>query len=91
MELMVAVINNFGDFYSGELYFHEFKKGGPILHLPCLNESDYLTSIIGVDIRMGFVHVQGLEEGLILQFIDERTKNGNYGHLQDFIVCIKPV
>lgn len=47
MEFMVAVINNFGGFYSRELYFHELKKVGAILHLPCVNESDYLTSIHG--------------------------------------------
>lgn len=90
MEFMVAVINNFGGFYSRELYFHELKKAGAILHLPCVNESDNLTSINGSDVHMGFIHIQGLEEALILQLTDERTKNGNYHHLQDFIERVKP-
>jgi len=90
MEFMVAVINNFGGFYSRELYFHELKKAGATLHLPCVNESNYLTSISGTDVCMGFVHVQGLEEALILQLMDERTKNGNYQNLQDVIERIKP-
>jgi DNA polymerase-3 subunit alpha len=77
-------------FYSRELYFHELKKTGATLHLPCVNESDYLTSIHGSNVHIGFIHVQGLEEALILQLIDERTKNGNYQHLQDFIERIKP-
>jgi DNA polymerase III alpha subunit len=39
---------------------------------------------------MGFIHVQGLEKALILQLIEERTKNGIYQHLQDFIERVKP-
>jgi DNA polymerase-3 subunit alpha len=90
MEFMVAVINNFGGFYSRELYFHELKKTGATLHLPCVNESDYLTSINGSDVHMAFIHVQVLEVALILGLMDERTKNGNYAHLQDFIERISP-
>ena len=44
MEFMVAVINNFGGFYSRELYFHELKKTGALIHAPCVNESNNLTS-----------------------------------------------
>jgi DNA polymerase-3 subunit alpha len=90
MEFMVAVINNFGGFYSRELYFHELKKTGAVIHLPCVNQSQYLTSISGADVYMGFIHVQGLEEALVLQIIDERNRHGNYQHLQDFIECVKP-
>ena len=32
---------------------------------------------------------RGLEEALMLQLMEERNKNGNYQHLQDFIECIK--
>jgi DNA polymerase III alpha subunit len=39
---------------------------------------------------MGFIHVQGLGKALILQLIEERTKNGIYQHLQDFIERVKP-
>jgi len=90
MEFMVAVINNFGGFYSRELYFHELKKTGVVLHLPCLKESEYLTSIHVSDVHIGFIHVQGLEEGLISGIMEERNKNGNYLNLQDFIQRIKP-
>ncbi len=47
MEFMVAVINNFGGFYSRELYFHELKKTGAVVHAPCVNQSNYLTCIKG--------------------------------------------
>ncbi|HRI20246.1 MAG TPA: PHP domain-containing protein, partial [Panacibacter sp.] len=90
MEFMVAVINNFGGFYSRELYFHELKRTGAVIHLPCVNQSSNLTSIHGIDVYMGFIHVQGLEETLITNIIEERNRNGNYMHLQDFIERITP-
>jgi DNA polymerase III alpha subunit len=90
LEFMVAVINNFGGFYSRELYFTELKKAGGTLHLPCVNSGEHLTSIHGTEITIGFIHIQGLEEKLTLQLIDERKRNGPYKHLQDFIERIKP-
>lgn len=90
MEFIVAVINNFGGFYSRELYFHELKKTGAIIHAPCVNESNNLTSIRGSIVYMSFIHVQGLEEALIAKIIEERNRNGNYLHLQDFIERTRP-
>ncbi len=90
VEFMVAVINNFGGFYGRELYFHELKKTGAVLHPPCVNQSNYLTSISGNDVHMGFVHIEGLEEQLCRQVINEREINGVYLHLQDFIERIRP-
>ena len=90
MEFMVAVINNFGGFYSRELYFHELKKTGAKIHLPCVNTSNYYTSIKGIDVSMGFIHIEGLRQELANQIIDERNKNGPYLHLQDFIERLNP-
>jgi DNA polymerase-3 subunit alpha len=90
MEFMVAVINNFGGFYSRELYFHELKKTGAIIHLPCVNRSEMLTGITGKDVWMGFIHVQGLEESLVMLLLDERTRGGNFLHLQDFVERTRP-
>ncbi|MEP6616831.1 MAG: DNA polymerase III subunit alpha, partial [Ginsengibacter sp.] len=90
LEFMVAVINNFGGFYSRELYFHELKKTGALLHLPCVNKSAQLTSVEGNDVYIGFVHIQGLEEKLAMQIIVERYRVGKYLHLQDFIERICP-
>lgn len=90
MEFMVAVINNFGGFYTRELYFHELKRTGANLLLPCVNNSDHLTIIKGTDVHMGFIHVQGLEDDFTILFLTERFKNGNYIHLQDFIERVKP-
>jgi DNA polymerase III alpha subunit len=82
---MVAVINNFGGFYSRELYFMELRKTGAVIHLPCVNNSEYYTGISGDDVYMGFIHVKSLEQKLAEVIIQERKKYGDYLHLQDFI------
>lgn len=49
-EFMVAVINNFGGFYSTELYFFELLKSGGNLQAPCVNNSNEYTSIKGDEV-----------------------------------------
>ena len=44
-EFMVAVINNFGGFYSRELYFLELLKTGGDIKPLCINNSDEYTNI----------------------------------------------
>ncbi|HEY0749581.1 MAG TPA: DNA polymerase III subunit alpha, partial [Chitinophagaceae bacterium] len=90
MEFMVAVINNFGGFYSRELYFHELKKTGAQVQLPCVNTSLYYTSIKGTEVYMGFVHIKDLEASLANCIIEERNRKGPFLHLQDFIERINP-
>ncbi|HVK98009.1 MAG TPA: hypothetical protein VM368_09330, partial [Flavisolibacter sp.] len=89
-EFMVAVINNFGGFYSRELYFNELKKTGAAIHLPCVNTGDYYTSIKDNDVTIGFIHVMGLESAIAQQLIDERIQHGPFLHLQDFIERARP-
>jgi len=88
-EFMVAVINNFGGFYSTELYFHELKRTGAKIHLPCINLSEMLTRIEGDDVYMGFIHIQGLENTLLEKILEIR-KVGDYRHMQDFIERVEP-
>lgn len=85
MEFMVGVLNNFGGFYSQELYFLELRKTGATIHLPCVNNSDYLTNIHGTDVYVGFVHLKGLERQMIETILLERSLHGPFEHLQDFI------
>ena len=85
MEFMVGVINNFGGYYHTSLYFYELMKTGARIHLPCVNASEYLTSIRGTDVHTGFIHIKELEKILAEKIIEERSRNGNYAHLQDFI------
>jgi DNA polymerase-3 subunit alpha len=84
-EFMVAVINNFGGFYSRELYFYELQKTGATIYPPCVNNSEWLTNISGNDVYTGFIHIKSLEESFALALIEERKKNGPYLHLQDLI------
>jgi error-prone DNA polymerase len=84
-EFMVAVLNNYGGFYSRWLYVHELKKTGAVVHLPCVNHSQLPVSIKGNDAYLGFIGIQGLE-GKIMEFIaQERQDNGNYADLEDFV------
>jgi DNA-directed DNA polymerase III PolC len=85
IEFMVAVINNFGGFYSRELYFHELKKTGAKIHAPCLNNSNYYTSVSGKEVTMGLIHIDGLEKNLADHLISNRISEGKYRNLQDFI------
>ena len=85
LEFMVAVINNFGGFYSRELYFLELLKTGGLIKAPCVNKSDRYTNIKGDEVYTGFIHMKGLQDKLIETILEERKANGPYLHLQDFI------
>lgn len=85
MEFMVAVINNFGGFYSTELYFNELRKTGATIKAPCINNSDKLTNIKGETVYVGFGHIQSISDEVIEKIITIRAFNGPYIHLQDFI------
>jgi len=85
MEFAVAVINNFGGFYSRELYFYELMKAGANVHRPCVNNSDHYTNIRGEDSYVGFVHVKGLEQGTVERILRERLCGGAYISVGDFV------
>lgn len=84
-EFMVAVINNFGGFYSTELYFLEFVKTGGKINGPCINNSKEYTIIDGDEVYVGFTHIKGLQKKLLNEILQERKVNGPFLHLQDFI------
>lgn len=86
MEFMVAVINNFGGFYNTELYFHELKRAGAMVHAPCVNHSDQLTNICGNMVYVGLIHIQGMEDKLMETILAERAVHGVYTSLHDFMV-----
>jgi DNA polymerase-3 subunit alpha len=84
-EFMVAVINNFGGFYSRELYFMELLKSGAVINAPCVNNSDVYTNIKDGEVYVGFIHIKRLQSKLVETIIEERNLKGAYVHLQDFI------
>jgi error-prone DNA polymerase len=86
LEFIVAVINNFGGFYRTWVYMYEAKKLGANVNLPCINNSDNLTTLSDKDVFMGFIHVKGLQKTIIAKLISEREIRGPYVDLETFVL-----
>lgn len=61
---------------------------GAKIHLPCVNRSDYLTTLNGRTIFMGFVHLQGIEQRFVEYFVAERKARGPFKSLEDFVARV---
>ncbi|MFV5703080.1 DNA polymerase III subunit alpha [Flavobacterium sp. XS2P12] len=85
IEFMVAVINNQGGFYRTEVYVHEAKMSGATIQNPCVNKSDYETTLYGIDVYLGFMHLEGLESKVTHFIVKEREEQGEFKSLEDFI------
>lgn len=84
LEFMVAVINNFGGFYNTKVYVNEARRLGANILLPCVNKSNYTTTLYGSDVFLGFVHIKSLQQNLAENIEKERTANGDYTSLENF-------
>lgn len=89
LEFITAVINNFGGFYHTWVYFNEARRQGANIRLPCINHSTYQTRIIGKDIYIGFVHIANLEYKIGQEIEAERSGNGDFKDLEDFVKRIE--
>ncbi|WDF66945.1 DNA polymerase III subunit alpha [Sphingobacterium oryzagri] len=89
IEFMVAVINNQGGFYRTEVYVHEARMSGANILTPCINKSEYETTVYGQDIYLGFMLLQSLEAKIGTLIPEERKKNGDYKTLEDFVCRIQ--
>lgn len=85
VEFMTAVINNQGGFYRTEVYVHEARMSGGTIHNPCVNKSEYQTTLYGTDIYLGFMHIQSLESKIAHLIEENRNKKGDFNSLEDFI------
>jgi DNA polymerase-3 subunit alpha len=85
LEFYTAVINNFGGFYNTEFYVHQARMHGADLQAPCVNHSEWQTTIYGKTIYLGFVHLKSLEERLGQVIAIEREVAGEFKDLIDFI------
>nr|WP_315200612.1 DNA polymerase III subunit alpha [uncultured Flavobacterium sp.] len=88
IEFMVAVINNQGGFYRTEVYVHEARMAGAVIHNPCVNKSEYETTLYGVDVYLGLMHLQSLESKMAHFIVSDRSKNEDFQSLEDFIYRI---
>ncbi|MBP4142011.1 DNA polymerase III subunit alpha [Flavobacterium sp. P4023] len=89
IEFMVAVINNQGGFYRTEVYVHEARMAGATIHNPCVNKSEFTTTLYGDSIYLGFMHLQGLPEKLANAILKERELHGDYVSMEDFCNRVK--
>ncbi len=85
IEFMVAVIINEGGFYRTEVYVHEAKMAGATIQNPCVNTSEYFTTLRGKNVFLGFRQLQGLQESIGKQIVLEREQNGFFQSLEDFL------
>ena len=85
LEYMVAVLNNGGGFYRSEFYIHEARMLGAIIHGPCMNKSDAGNRIYGKALYLGFMYLKELEVRVVDRILKERTLNGAYLSLEDFL------
>ncbi|MDX2414020.1 MAG: hypothetical protein QNK33_02405, partial [Bacteroidales bacterium] len=90
LEFIVAVINNFGGFYRTWVYVHEGRRYGADIQQPCINNSNYTTSIIGSTIYLGFIHIQSLESSISSNIHLLREREGKFADLRDFVTKLKP-
>ena len=85
IEFMTAVINNQGGFYRTEVYVHEARMSGGTVHNPCVNKSEYQTTLYGTDIYLGFMHIQSLESKIAHLIEEDRNRKGDFSSLENFI------
>ncbi len=85
IEFMVSAINNGGGFYRTEVYIHEAKMSGATIHNPCVNLSEFQTTVYGTDIYLGLMHIEKLERRLAELIPQDRKVNGDYMSLENFV------
>ncbi len=90
LEFMVAVINNFGGFYRTWVYVHEARRFGAVIQLPCVNKSNYKTTIYDTDIYIGFIHIMSIEYKLAQSIEEIRSDDGPFANLNDFVTRVNP-
>ena len=81
----MAAINNFGGFYRTEVYIHEARMAGGVIHNPCVNHSQALTDVEGKDVWLGFIHLKGLASEIRHAVPTNRSQRGPFQSLEDFI------
>lgn len=85
IEFMVSAINNGGGFYRTEVYVHEAKMSGATILNPCVNLSEYQTTVYEKDVYLGLMHIEKLESKIAVLIPEERKNNGDYISLENFV------
>ncbi|ROI09213.1 DNA polymerase III subunit alpha [Chryseobacterium sp. H3056] len=85
IEFMVAAINNGGGFYRTEVYVHECRMAGGKIQNPCINRSLVETTVYGEEVFLGLMHIEKLESRMAQHICSERSTNGDFTSLENFI------
>jgi len=85
LEYMVATINNYGGFYRTELYVNEARLHGGMIHPPCVNKSEFETTLYGNEIYLGFHLLLSFETNTAEKILSERNQKGPFKTFNDFI------
>jgi len=85
IEFMVSAINNGGGFYRTEVYVHEARMSGAAILNPCVNLSEYQTTVYGTDVYLGLMHIEKLESKIAVLIPEEKKNNGDYTSLENFV------
>ncbi len=89
-EFMAAVISNQGGFYSTFAYLSEARRMGLTVLPPDINESEWVYQGSGTILRLGFMHVKGIQRGFIDHIVKERDQHGLFRSFQDFLTRLQP-
>ena len=89
LEFLVATVNNYGGFFSTELYVLEAKRLGANIESICVNKSLVETTIYGTTIFIGFHLLNSLESKTARAIEKERLCNGEFVDFQDFVNRVK--
>lgn len=84
LEFLVATINNYGGFYSTELYVLEAKRLGAKIESICVNNSRYQTTIQDKTIYLGYHLLASFETKTAKKIVNARENEGKFEDFDDF-------
>lgn len=70
------------------MYVNEVKTADATICLPCINSSEWNTTIIGTNIYLGFEGLQILEGKLANIIPQQQESGGNYTGIENFVLRI---
>lgn len=89
-EFMASVVSNQGGFYSTFAYLSEARRMGLAILPPDINAGEWAYQGRARNIRVGLMQINGLREDLVTHLIAQRTSQGPFRSLQDFLNRIQP-
>jgi error-prone DNA polymerase len=89
-EFLAAVMSNEGGFYSLYAYVSEARRMGLTVLPPDLNASGWASTGSDRTIRLGFMHLKGIQRNFVERCVVERQKQGPYRSFADWLHRVEP-